>query len=906
MATTLALASCEQKQLSTEELQAAISEAVEKKELKTAVIYYRQLISQQDNAQNRIQLAHLYFNLFNHAAAIKEYLKARELGAGTGDWLVPLGVSWSTVGEAEKIISEFANVNSTYKDVKADAAAMIAWGLLKQQKVSEALEKLNQAKQLHPENQVASFVSADYLYKQGKLDQALTEVDKVTLNAFETEKILLKARLLTAKRSLTEAIELLSEGQERFPNDPRLLIRVTNLQIAANDFTAAEKNLDLIKQRFPNTLHQYLLEGKWLYIKKDDEKARDALQRAASISSQHPEVNMLLGLVNARLGRWDNAASHLNKTLQDYPEHLQSLLALSRVYLIGLNDPGASVALLESRQQQFTQSLAFQLHYIDALMANGQFTEALERTDAIQANNPQLSILNINRALARYRMGDTEQALTDLNEATLDADNSLTANILLTRIYLAEKKLPEADAQLSKIIQQNPDIPVIDELRASLMLAQGNRDGAKQELAKLVESSPLIKRNWLQLAGILIQSNDFNELSQLTADMAAQFGDDVDVLMLKIELAKTQQNVDEELSLMQQVWERDPSKILIGRQLINIHLAAKPFLAEQIARQLVSEHNSNALAHYDMGKVQLRIRKFNDAIESFNKAVAIDAELLAAHIAIIEAYKSTNQIGAAEGKFDQLRLKWPSNPLLIEQNIRFLISVDKLAEARGLISKVTEQATAAQLNAEIELADGNFPRAINQVKLARSLTDTNARVKLHSEILDASGDTVGALQILEEWLKENSDDYDIQLSLSDFRLKNSQMKSAYQGYLKLLDVYPDNLLLLNNMTWLLIEQNDRQALTYANRLRALSPEAPAFIDTMAWAEISLGDPNRGAAELEALLARNIQFLDAKYHLAVAFSKTGRAARAKAELEQIINTTGNQALRDKAKQLLNSL
>jgi Tfp pilus assembly protein PilF len=138
--------------------------------------------------------------------------------------------------------------------------------------------------------------------------------------------------------------------------------------------------------------------------------------------------------------------------------------------------------------------------------------------------------------------------------------------------------------------------------------------------------------------------------------------------------------------------------------------------------------------------------------------------------------------------------------------------------------------------------------------------------------------------------------------------ERGKYQEAAAAYEKSYALHPDNLVLQNNLAWLYQELGDKKAIALADKL-ASAPgieSKPEVLDTTGWIFLQNGKEDKGLVLLQqaALLdARNVQI---RYHLAVAFVKTGKKEDAKIELERLLKENKSFTERAAAEQLLKGL
>jgi len=154
-------------------------------------------------------------------------------------------------------------------------------------------------------------------------------------------------------------------------------------------------------------------------------------------------------------------------------------------------------------------------------------------------------------------------------------------------------------------------------------------------------------------------------------------------------------------------------------------------------------------------------------------------------------------------------------------------------------------------------------------------------------LLAASGKMGEANAFAERWTKEHSKDAAFLSLVGQQRQAVKDTAGAVSAYRAALEIDPDNVVVLNNLAWLLNEQGKPEAMELAERAHGLAPLNANVIDTHGTILIARGDTQRGLAMLKQ--ATNLAPGDSRLRLnyARALAKGGDKAGAKKELETLL-------------------
>jgi predicted Zn-dependent protease len=102
---------------------------------------------------------------------------------------------------------------------------------------------------------------------------------------------------------------------------------------------------------------------------------------------------------------------------------------------------------------------------------------------------------------------------------------------------------------------------------------------------------------------------------------------------------------------------------------------------------------------------------------------------------------------------------------------------------------------------------------------------------------------------------------------------------------------PDDPAVLNNLAELYGALGDVRSLILARRAHELAPNDPAVMDTLGWALVRAGQPEKGLAYLRDAISRLATSGEIRYHLAVALEDLGREDEAFHELSTALEQNG---------------
>ncbi|MEH6561781.1 MAG: tetratricopeptide repeat protein, partial [Marinobacter sp.] len=108
--------------------------------------------------------------------------------------------------------------------------------------------------------------------------------------------------------------------------------------------------------------------------------------------------------------------------------------------------------------------------------------------------------------------------------------------------------------------------------------------------------------------------------------------------------------------------------------------------------------------------------------------------------------------------------------------------------------------------------------------------------------------------LTESWLNEAPQNLAAHLARADWLMANNQETVAENHYEQVLAQQPNNVAALNNLAWILREENRDRALKLAQKASEIAPNSPAVLDTYGWILHLSGKHKEARTTIEKALA----------------------------------------------------
>jgi tetratricopeptide (TPR) repeat protein len=281
------------------------------------------------------------------------------------------------------------------------------------------------------------------------------------------------------------------------------------------------------------------------------------------------------------------------------------------------------------------------------------------------------------------------------------------------------------------------------------------------------------------------------------------------------------------------------------------------------------------------------------------------------------AYLERKEFGAAEEAFGRMHQVAPADP-------RGLIGMKEVYLAENKPDKAIQALQAelrqhpGRMDYRMVLANtaerlGNQDLAISEYRKVAASVDQRsiggATVNLHlGEIYRLKGDLDKAILTLDKARTAQPEDPRILGALAQALDSAGRKKEARQDYEHCLRLDPRNGMALNNLAFLLVENDGDldQALTYAQRARQLLPHFPDVSDTLGQVYLKKQLTDSAVDTFKQIVAEQPARATYRYHLGQAYAQKGEKQKAIQELQTALKSNPQKDEATQIRQLLQKL
>lgn len=644
--------------------------------------------------------------------------------------------------------------------------------------------------------------------------------------ADQTSRMLLAAAYEKAGE-IQLAVAMYREALSRSPENIRIIVPTVTALYKAKEYEQADEILNhAIDQKLTHPglakleLRSYIRQGQL-------SSAEDILEDMIVEDPNDLNVPLSLALLKMRQNKCAQARQLLNKIKDKQPDSFPIIAALVELNIREKNKDEA-LALCEKVVKQFGNASAYVLR--------GKTYEMLGQSDLAKENFEQATAVEPENVRAwvfkseyYWSIGQIEQAIEAIQKALALEPEDIYIQRRAVTFLLSSNEPEKADRGreiLEEALSSNPQDIHLRLCKARSLFYKATAPATEQAeriLQRLTEEQPKITDAWAMWTQIYLRQGQLGKAVDIVSRGLTYLPGNKTLLLLKAK-AEAARAPALAIPTLKELVEIDPNDTDVIMNLVNMYVGAgQPEKAVQLLRDIKNTSEPDAR------------RKIDIAL-----AIAL--------------YESGNKADA-EKQFDLLYQTYPDDPGV------FLAEADLLKKGKKwteLMTKVTER---------FEKQPND---AITLVILANGLT----RVKDKDALRMAE-------DILRMVLKSNPDSIEAMSVLAMILLADRPNDSA-QLYERILKLKPDDVVSLNNLAWIMCEQQGkyRQALELTQRGLRKAPEHYVdLVDTRGVIYYRLGEHQKAVRDFEKsieLYPRNSSQLTASYfHLARALVALGR-------------------------------
>ncbi|ASP47998.1 XrtA/PEP-CTERM system TPR-repeat protein PrsT [Cognaticolwellia beringensis] len=886
LAFTIAVAGCSG-QKSDEEYLTLAKASIAQGEANAAIINLKNLLSANaQNVEGRFLLGKSYLNLGLWISAEKELERVYKKGYDTALVIPLLAKAYYHLGDLAGLEALLIQLDSFSEETQAILKTFTAIAYIKEESIEQGIIYLYDVVEVDYDSKYTELSKA---WKQGmdnNISQAIATVDSILINSPEfAEAIEYKAYLFFKEQEMAQAAEYFGKYIVLHPQAHELRMMYAMALVYSEKYKAAEQQVDLLLVGLPNNPKLNEMKAQTRFALNDYEQAKRYAEIALRGNNSSVLAKVIAGVSAFQLNQLEVAYSQLNSVSNDlsYQHPAKKLLNALKFQLGYEQDVFAELSNVSNDQVDLetlgiSASELFRLGKVaeaNALLAKaaetapdnadvlyqqgalkffsgdnsaaGYFEKALEK-------NPELESAMSMLLLERLKVNDFEKALEIANN--IAKDNPELSLSYKGIIYVRKNELDNAKKAFEQVLTINE-----------------NNTGAYFKLGQVYE----LEKNFEAAIKQYQKSLNLNINLPLVVSALLRIGQDVE-------------HRDSVRSYFEQFVKTNNSEFLSHIYLTAFYIVKGELdTAESIVSQGLVRLPNNIQLLMLKGKVQANNKHYDDAIESFNKVLKLNAfspETLIAKSNVLELKGSFSDAIEVQKKGVALM---PNSPVHKLQLAQLYIKNNDLKNASEIL---TELQLSDKPNIHIERLIGKVAFLNNDFSKAHHILAEVVKTINSEEVifqlstsLQQLNRSVEALAVIERYKKSGKahNTLDLELKYAEL-LEKEQPNKALQVYMKILDKSDRHYSMLNNAAMLFLKQgNHQQAINYAREALAAVPDNSSVQNTLGLTLLAVGQNKEAERHLQQASTANQHNANYKVHLAQALFANGKADKAKSSM-----------------------
>lgn len=672
----------------------------------------------------------------------------------------------------------------------------------------------------------------------------------------------------------SQIVSLLKDNLNANPDDQESRMLLASVYERAGELHQAVSTYRQAYNRSPRSLPIITATVAILYKAKEYDEADAILNQAAREKLSNPTLTGLKLRGFLTRGEWGPGITILEDLVKNKPDNPQTRLLLANLKMREGRFDEAEILLNELRAEE-PNSMPVVLVLIESNVRQGKSAEAIKLCDELVENSdnpsaylirartfvlldqPQQAEEDFAHAIAMapgnadmwMNKSDFHRSLGQISEATdaiqkalsLEPSNTLIQKRTISLLLASNDSnlIQKGNTILDEALQVNPQDAELNLYKARFLLTVGTRPGIEQAtniLQKLTEDNPEVADAWLLLGQLALQQSQPGNTLDLALKGLVSSPNNRDLLLLKAR-AEAFRSTALAIPTLKILREINPDDTEIALYLADIYTRAD--LTDK-AVTLLQEQLSSC-DDDDLRKCRIALAATQYKNGAKNEAIK-ELELLFASV--------------------------PDDPFPLLTQARLLKDDQRWTE---LMEKVTKWYDTYSKGNDLLITIANDLLNTRQAEATKNAEDI---LRL---VLARDSHNTGALQTLAMLLQ------------TDNRIDESVVL-----YRQILDLTPENVIAINNLAWILCEEQGKfqEALQLTQRGLKINPDYIDILDTRGVAYYRLGQFEKATEDfikcVELYPQWNPSAACSYFHLGRALAQLGQKHEAIKNLKQALD------------------
>ncbi|WP_077338936.1 XrtA/PEP-CTERM system TPR-repeat protein PrsT [Pseudocolwellia agarivorans] len=785
------------------------------------------------NGEARFLLGEAYLSQGFGVGAVKELQKAYDFKYDENKLIPLLARAYLLTTADEDLLDLDKHTANLIDDTKVHYLAYKTLAAIRTNNMELASESVESANKLLPNNTYTLLANAYLEMAENKLELAKGHVNKaLAISPTQVDSLLLLGQISTALGEHKEATESYLKYAKLQPKSNVIVLFLAQSLLKEEKFLEAERYADSILSAAPNQPFANYVKAMSQFELKNYQKAKEYAETALKSQFNQGPLKLIAGVSAYFLGNYEQSHYHLESVVKYLvPEHpARKMFAVSQLQLGMVEDIPETLEGFHSttaEDEKFLSSLSYQLAEL------GAFDNAKAVAKKALNSAPEGAEQNMRDGILKLMLNDPS-GMQNLKDAVALQPDFLGAELALAYAAIQAKDYEQAITISEKWKEKYPEKPGGYNVLAAVYLKQGAIEKAKVELDKslAIQNSVFAL---LELTNLAIIAKDVDEAKRLSGIAIDSFPENVNILRQYYSVFNNEEAFDK----IKELYKSDEKNQTIGMLYTELLIKAKKF---NEAINVIDKYETTVKTPKKLWQLKVlshsglnNVHKSQTVLEDWIKTNPYHIEPV---VMLADYFARSNNIENAINLIDKaLRGQHADNDMLKMGKMQLLLDNKDVREAKAYYQELKKEGIKSEITYGIEgriaLLSEDYANATLLLSKFYDAFPSSKNAILLAGAYQGHRENNKAITLLEKHLAKNDSDNAVRAILASIYVTVDPNK-AIASYKKILQQYPGNVMVLNNVAWLTMEQgNFEEALTYSEEAYKLAPEFVNVIDTQA-------------------------------------------------------------------------
>jgi tetratricopeptide (TPR) repeat protein len=644
---------------------------------------------------------------------------------------------------------------------------------LAQQHWAAAFREFSTATDQDPNNVKAHLAIATLWWQARKYNDAeeharfVVEHDPRNLDGY-----LLLGNVLLGEKHTQEAIDIYTKAIALEPNNAGPYLNRGVAYASIKQDGPAEQDLHKAISVDPKAMAAYYALSSFYTNKGDSKKAEETLRLAIqNAPPEDPGPYLRLAALLLREGRTADGEQVVQQLREKQPNSAVVAVAIGDYYLAS-RDNNAAVKEFQRGLNIDPKNQDLQLHLLETLIGDGKIDEANALTDKLLKDNPGDILARVTHARLLAIKGNSQEAVVQLREVIKDAPENAKAHFILGQVLRQSGDFTGAKAEMQEALKRQPENPMVLYAMAETYRDAGDFETAREYASRLLKLNETNASAHFLMATIEIGAKDYDAALKELAEVQKTASNDP-VLYVNRALAYAGQKKYAEAERdFQTALKLYPHYDAAMADYVSLMFSTNnPAKGVTLASSYAANNPTRARAHFIYASALARTRKFDQAVEEYQRVLQIDPKSLMSYISIGQIYEITNRLPDAEAEYKQALQIQPTSPLVNNYLGNLAVRMGDLKSAgkyfQAALNQNAHDPIAANNLAWVYAAEGeNLDMALSLATQAKQIAPE----------IDGINDTLA-------WIQYKKGNYHVSVALAEDAVRKRPEKPDYRYHL---------------------------------------------------------------------------------------------------------------------------